>query len=111
VISPHQLGGRRIANAILRPAVVDFIDLSTPGVGTDIDLEEVVLAPESTAVNLALRDLRNKGIDVSVVAIKRGTEPTRLAPRADDVLAAGDHVVVIGDPESLSRFATLAAGA
>lgn len=109
VISPHQLGGRRIANAIVRPAVVDFIELSAPGAGTEIELEEIVLAPGCKVAQIALRDLPGRGVRVAVVAIKRGTEPTRMKPVADDVLEVGDHVVVIGDRENLSRLAALAA--
>jgi len=111
VISPQQLGGRRIANAILRPAVVDFIDLSLPGSGADVNLEEIMLAPGCPASGMALRDLQTKGVRVAVVAIKRGSDPTRLTPGAEDELAAGDQVVVIGDQENLRRFAALAEGA
>ena len=108
VISPHQLGGKRIANAIVRPSVVDFIDLSSPGAGNEIDLEQIVLGPGCSAAGITLRNLPENGVKVSVVAIKRGAEATRLKPGADEVLEAGDHVVVIGDRENLSRFAGLA---
>jgi voltage-gated potassium channel len=109
VISPHQLGGRRIANAIVRPTVVDFIELASAGAGAEIDLEEIVLAGSCGAAGLALRDLPSRGVRVAVVAIKRGAEPIRLRPGADDTLQAGDRVIAVGDRENLRRLADLAA--
>jgi voltage-gated potassium channel len=105
VISPHQLGGQRIANAIERPAVVEFLELSTPGSGAKIDLEEVVLDETSRVANLALRDLAERGISVSVVAIKRGEGPIQLRPSPEDVLRPGDRVIVVGDRPNLVRMA------
>lgn len=111
VIALHGLGGQRIAQAIVRPAVVDFIELATPGVGSPIDLEEVELSPESALVGRSLGELGDHGLRVSVVAIKRLGRPTRLNPGPGDGLEAGDHVVVVGDRDNLRRLAQLAVGA
>jgi Trk K+ transport system NAD-binding subunit len=35
-------------------------------------------------------------------------DPTRFQPRGEDVLRAGDRVVVVGDAENLRRIADLA---
>lgn len=109
VISPYQLGGRRIANAIVRPTVVDFIELASAGAGGEIALEEIALAGGCRAAGLSLRDLPARGVRVAVVAIKRGEEPIRLRPGADDALQAGDRVIAVGDRDNLRRLADLAA--
>lgn len=109
VISIHHLGGRRIANAIVRPAVVDFLELASPGAGPPIDLEEVRLAPDCAIQDVRLRDLGTHGVRVAVVAIRRPGEATRLAPQPEDALRAGDHVVVVGDRENVKKLAGLAA--
>jgi voltage-gated potassium channel len=110
VVSPYQLGGQRIANAILRPAVVDFLELSVPGRGAEFDLEEVALAPGCAGDGVRLRELPGRGIRVSVVAIKRGEAPILVTPGPDDALRAGDRVVAVGDRENLHRLAALAEG-
>lgn len=109
VVSPHQLGGHRIANAIVRPAVVEFIELTTPGSGDEVDLEEVRLDPGCSLVDTTLDALPARGVRVSVVAIK-GEGPLRLNPGPRDALRAGDRVIVVGDRENLSRLAELAQG-
>ena len=108
VISVHRLGGRRIANAIVRPAVVDFIELASPGGGAPIDLEEVALSEGCTLDGIPLRELREHGIAVSVGAITREGQPMSLNPGPDDVMVAGDHVVVVGDRENVQALAALA---
>jgi voltage-gated potassium channel len=110
VVALHQLGGQRIANAIVRPAVVEFIELTTPGSGDEVDLEEVRIEPGSALVDLTLEALPSRGLRVSVVAIK-GDGPLRLSPSAGDALRAGDRVIVVGDRANLSRLAELAQGA
>jgi voltage-gated potassium channel len=107
VISPHQLGGQRIANAIVRPAVVEFIELTTPGSGDEVDLEEVQLDPGSPLVDVTLDALPARGVRVSVVAIK-GDGPLRLNPGAQDALRGGDRLIVVGDRDNLTRLAELA---
>lgn len=109
VVSPYQLGGRRIAQAIVRPAVVDFIELASPGTGGEIDLEQIAIHPGCRVCGLPLRELPQHGVRVSVVAIKRADRASLIRPTAGDTIEAGDILVVVGDPENLGRLAELAA--
>jgi K+/H+ antiporter YhaU regulatory subunit KhtT len=88
--------------------VVEFLELSDVGTAREIDLEEVHLGARSRACGVRLRDLAQRGVRVSVVAIKRGDEALRLQPGPDEELCAGDRVVALGDRENLARLATLA---
>jgi voltage-gated potassium channel len=109
VVSPHRLGGLRLANAILRPAVVDFAELSEPGADREFDLEELIIGPGSRLDGRRLGELsEDEGIAVAVVAIKRGEDPLALNPAREAELRAGDRVVVVGDREQLARLADLA---
>jgi voltage-gated potassium channel len=108
VISPHELAGERIANALLRPGVVEFLELSDPGTGTEVDLEEVVLSGASSVDGIAIGDLHAHGLSLSVIAIKRGDEPIRMHPAPDIVLRGGDHVIAVGDRKNLTRLADAA---
>ena len=40
-LSAYEWGGMRVAASILRPSVVDFLELSVPGRESEIDLEEI----------------------------------------------------------------------
>jgi voltage-gated potassium channel len=107
VVSPHLLGGQRIASAIVRPAVVEFIELTTPGSGEEVDLEEIRLDPGCPLEHVTLAALPAHGLRVAVLAIK-GDGPLRLDPGAQDALRGGDRVIVVGDRANLERLAELA---
>ena len=109
VVSPYHLGGQRIAHAIARPSVLDFISLAAPsGAPAEISLEEVVVGKGSALEACQLRDFLARGLQLHVVAIKREGEPTQFQPRGEDALRAGDRVVAVGDTENLRRIADLA---
>lgn len=109
VISPHKLGGQRIANAIVRPGVVEFLELSAPGDGAEVDLEEVALSADSALVGSRLSELGTHGLYAAIIAIKRGSDALRIQPGPAEELQAGDRVVVVGDHDNLRRLAELAA--
>jgi voltage-gated potassium channel len=108
VVSPYQLAGLRLAHAIVRPAVVDFMELAAPGLGAEIDLEEVVIAAGSALAGRAIDALAGLGVRVSVVAIRRGREPLRVNPNVQTVFEPADRVVVVGDRENVTKLAELA---
>jgi voltage-gated potassium channel len=110
VISVHSIAGQRLANAILRPAVVDFLELSSVGGGAPIDLEEVHMGEGCALCERRLEDFRAESLEITVVAIKRADGGTQLHPGKDEILRPGDHIVVVGDKENLRRLAALAQG-
>jgi len=108
VISPHRLAGQRIANALTRPGVVEFLELVDPAIGTEIALEEVVLAVGSRLDGVPLRELPARDLWISIIAIRRGDEKLRLHPQGDDVLLGEDRVIAVGDRANLERLASAA---
>lgn len=108
VISPHRLAGQRIANALTRPGVVEFLELVDPATGAEIALEEVVVSIGSRLDGLALRDLPARDLWISIIAIRRGDEKLRLHPQGDDVLLGNDRVIAVGDRDNLERLASAA---
>jgi voltage-gated potassium channel len=104
VISAYQRGGSRVAAMILRPAVVDFLELTTPGRGDEVDLEEIKAQPGSRLLGRKIGDIERESPRLRVVALKRG-DKTSLIPDAMMEIQAGDHLVAIGDRASLSRLA------
>jgi voltage-gated potassium channel len=111
VTSPFRIGGQRVAASILRPSVVDFLEIGRPRQGGEIDLEEVRVGAGSTLVGKSVSELEDAALGVRVVALKRAGEAILLAPDASATVGAGDHVVVIGARSPLLRLAESAAAA
>lgn len=110
VISAYQMGGMRVAASILRPSVVDFLEISTPGRGETIDLEELRIAPGASIVGATIEAIERAHGRVRVVAVKPGGGAIRLIPEATTTLAEGDLLVVIGDRQSLEQLAQQCGG-
>jgi voltage-gated potassium channel len=111
VVSPYVIGGRRVAHAVLRPTVVDFIDLATRTGHLDLQIEETQLASWSALVGRTIKDsaVREK-YGVMVVAIKKASGQMVYNPPGDAVFEAGDILIALGQRQSLDELEKLAGG-
>jgi voltage-gated potassium channel len=111
VVSPYQIGGIRLAQAVLRPTVVDFIELATQTEHFDLQIEEAQVGPAS---RLAGANLKDSGIRadlrVMIVAVKKPTGQMIFNPAPEQTFAAGDILVAIGRREHLDQLDLLASG-
>jgi voltage-gated potassium channel len=111
VVSPYQIGGSRVAQAVLRPTVVDFLELATETEHVDLQIEETQLAAGSPLVSSTLKDSRlRQDLGVIIVAIKKRGGQMVFNPPRDALLEAGDILIGIGDREHLVRLEALAKG-
>lgn len=111
VVSPYGIGGWRMAHGLLRPMASHFLDLATVSAHEDIMLEEFLVPQDSSAVGKSCRELRiREQHNVSVVAILRADGSMLAAPGADDLLLAGDVVIVVGKPAGVRGLATAIEG-
>lgn len=104
VISPYQIGGRRMANAFLRPNVAEFLEGVTLDSGQELWIEEVTIEERSPLVGQTLRqtDMRRRtGVTVLAILRHRGLTP----PEADIVFQANDRLIVIGAQAQIDALA------
>jgi voltage-gated potassium channel len=104
-ISAYQWGGIRLATSIMRPSVVDFLEMSFPGRGAEVDLEEVRVAEGSALVGQSIAAVEQSSTRLRIVALKRGSAPSVLIPDPAMRLEPGDFLVAIGDRDTLRRLA------
>ncbi|MFO0968864.1 MAG: potassium channel protein [Gemmataceae bacterium] len=105
VVSPYQIGGLRVAQAVLRPTVVDFIELATRKEHIDLQMEETRVEPGSPLAGKALRDTRIRAeLKIIVVAIKKRTGHMVFNPDPDTIIDAGDILVAIGHKDQLDQL-------
>jgi voltage-gated potassium channel len=104
VIAPYHVGGMRLSQAILRPAVQDFLDF-TMGRDLEIELEEVLICEGSPLVGLTLREspIRTE-LDLILVAVRSSDERMTFNPSADTVLNEGDTLIAVGAGGNLAKL-------
>lgn len=109
VVSPYEIGGLRLADAVMRPTVVDFIDLATKTEHFELQIEETRVHARSPLAGSNLKDGRlRRDLKVMVVAVKKHTGEMLFNPDPDVVIEAGDTLVVLGGREQLAQLETLA---
>lgn len=106
-ISSYQWSAMRIANAIARPAVIDFLNLILPGMRGEEDygLEEVRMPERRDPKEMTVAAVERGNGNVRIVALKRAGERLTLAPAPETELRSGDLLVAIGARSDLARLA------
>lgn len=103
VISPHTIGGRRMAMLALRPAVVDFIDTVTYGPGRELQLENVDVAGGSSLIGKTMEQARSQ-VDITVLAMRKKSGELIANPPGEEIIEDGDRLIVIGTKQRLSAL-------
>lgn len=109
VVSPDEIGGKKMANLMLSPHIQFFVDNIIDTKNVSIDMEEVVIHPESELIN---KKLRNSGIadkaGLIVLAIRRGEDEFIFNPKADEILNVDDKMIVVGSKEQIKKLEGMA---
>jgi len=112
VVSPYTIGANRMAQAILRPSVMDFIEIATAHQNLELQIEEICIHSSSNLVNQTLMssDIR-KELDIIIVAIKKlDTEKMLFNPSSQSLFEVGDTLITLGDPSAIVNLEKRARG-
>jgi len=111
VISPYVIGGIRMAHAILRPTVVDFIELATHKQSMELQLEEITVRKASRFIDVSLSDCAiRQDMGLIIVAIKKATGQMVFNPSSESRIELGDTVVALGERKDLIELENMMGG-
>jgi voltage-gated potassium channel len=100
IVSPAAMIAGRMAAAVLRPAVLDFMDLATSRAMSDLQLEE---QPITRGSPLDGQTVGGSGLrarpGLILVAIMRRDGGMSFDPRDDAAVAAGDTLILLRRPK------------
>ncbi|MDE2887289.1 MAG: NAD-binding protein [Gemmatimonadota bacterium] len=114
VMSPYQLAGRRIASVLLRPSIVDFLDVVVGEGEAAMRLEQFPVCEGSSLVG---KQLKETEIGQRTGAIVVGIQGPDGKPRVDPAASAGlwgvtihqDNVLIaLGSDSQLNRLKDMA---
>lgn len=110
VISPETMGGRQMATAMTKPAIVDLMDNVFYNEELHLDIAEIRVVPSSPLVGMSLAVCGIKEeFDSLIVGIHRDTKLiTNFA--GEEMIQEGDILIVIGHREKLSQLHSLGLG-
>ncbi len=109
VVSPYSFAGQRIAQSLLRPNVVSFLNTATTHLGMDLEIGEIQITGRSVFAGKTIESSRiRQERGVIVLAIKR-REQMKFNPAPDERIEAEDCLIAMGEPAQLRRLEQTAA--
>jgi voltage-gated potassium channel len=110
VFSPYSIAGHRLAQALIRPHVVQLIDFAGRTMGLDVTMEQLRVTAESEFAAKKLGDLARRESGVIVLAISKSDGRMIFNPARETEVAAGDVLIVMGEQPSLRALEGLLTG-
>jgi voltage-gated potassium channel len=105
VVSPYDIGARRMAYTILRPTVIDFLELAVHNQHLNLQMEELVVGEKAEIKNTTLLESAiRRDYNLIIVAIKKKSGEMVFNPVSQTKIHVGDTLVALGDRENLNKL-------
>lgn len=101
VFSPYSIAGHRLAQALVRPHVVQLLDFAGQAIGLDVTMEQLRVEPDAALVSRRLGDLAPRDSRLIVLAVGKPDGGMIFNPPPDMKVAAGDVLIVMGEQPNL----------
>ncbi len=108
VFAPYNSTGHRMAQALLKPHVHQFINFATQGTGLNVNIEQVQVSTRSSFADRTLAEIHvQRDLDVIVLAVRKAAGEMLFNPPPEMKIAAGDHLIVMGEADRLQKLEQL----
>jgi voltage-gated potassium channel len=104
IVSPLQVGGRRMAEAALHPQVLDYIDTTVDTNRGELRIEEMAVDADCPALPIDVKQSQDKSTGAAILVIKRRDGTAIIKPEDDTSLECSDELVVIGTRAQLASL-------
>jgi voltage-gated potassium channel len=109
VVKPYELGGVRMAEILLRPGVMDFIDVVAGNNKIDLQIEEITVNKGSSMDKKTLAELPIRS-DLNVIIVSIQNEDKELFiynPKGNTIVDEGNKLIAIGERANLEKLKNL----
>jgi len=108
VVSPYLIGAARMLNAVLRPNIVEFVDLVVERKHLELQLEEITVEDASRFKGKPLRESGiRRELGLIVVAVKKAGSDMIFNPSSETLIEKGDCLIVLGEKKQLEMLGKL----
>jgi len=108
VVLPYTAAGRTMANLVLKPQVMSFLDAVTTATGPDLHMAEIEVHATCANAGKSIRDIRVRhATGAIIVALRKRDGTFDTTPEPDAVIEPGDVIVGVGTTDELQRLEDL----
>ncbi len=110
VISPSEIGGRRLAEFLKQPAIVEFLDLVMHRDQVNLRLATVEVLQNSRLSGVTIKEahIRHQTNGASVMSIRRKDGRQEMVPDPSYRMEVGDVLIALGSDEMLEKLVEMA---
>ena len=105
VVAPYKLAAYRLLQAVVHPAVVQFIELVSERRALALGLGEARIVESSVLSGMSIAEAQiRQRYGVLVIALKRANGDMLFNPEAASEMVAGDTLVMLGREDDIARI-------
>lgn len=111
VVLPYLIGGHKMAQTIVKPAVTDFLELTVHNKDIKLKLEELLVGKGSRLNGVTLVDsgIRQE-TNIIILAIRKKDGEMSFNPSSQTWIEAGDTLISLGYSGDLERLSKMLSG-
>lgn len=111
VIAPYNSTGHRMAQAIVRPHVQQFLDFTTRNIGLNVGIEQVEVGHRCAFAGKSLAEMAvGRETGAIVLAIRRASGEMLFNPPPESTVTSGDHLIAMGEAQGLRKLENVLMG-
>lgn len=105
VVSPYHIGGTRLAMALLRPTVFDYLEVLSHRKDIKLSIEELSVEAASPLAGKVLRETPiRREYDLIVIGVLDYEGRMVFNPGPEQPLTPGDRLILLGDKDKIGRL-------
>lgn len=98
-----------MALSLLKPNVMDFMEVASPELQMDLQIEEIFVEEESTLAHKTILESKiRERTNAIILAIKRGSGEMVFNPSSQEKILPGDILIALGERKKLEILSDLA---
>ena len=111
IVSPYEIGGRRMASLLLTPDLMNYVDLILDNSHMEMAIEHILVRRSSSLVGRTMREVRVRDTTGAlIVGIHRALDGLQFNPTGAEIFRDGDVLLAMGNHEALSALVKVAKG-
>ena len=107
VTMPNQIGGFHMATMLMRPHVIDILDVLSTNKSTELQVQEVAIPHSSRVSGHRLENILKHAEGASVLALNTASGSSQVHPTGREVIYPGDRLIVMGTKNQLQSIQKL----
>jgi voltage-gated potassium channel len=111
VFTPYTIVGHRLAQALVKPHLVEFLNFATNDVGPQVMLEQVQVEQKSELASKTYGEIQQRCPGgILPLAVRRACGQMVFNPEPSTLVSAGDFLIAIGEKPGLEKLERLLGG-